>query len=212
VVTVARPIVRSFALRWAASAAEHVRAGGHAVVWRAPDRAFLVIRPPAHGDVLDLGRWAIYDLGLSRWRVAKDGPLAGLALVTVPRDSASIVRGWAERDSAHGGVRRSIALDCLACAACCVKNEVILEERDLRRWKKMGLMHLSRRPWARRDADGRIVLVLTKGGRCKHLARDNKCGIYEARPHACSDFPPGSECCLYAREEELGLVDGAEVG
>jgi Fe-S-cluster containining protein len=209
VTTVRRPIVRSFALRWAAAAAAHVRAGGHAVVWRAPERALLVITPPARGDAFDLGRWAIYDLGLWRWRVPKSGPLRGLAIVSVPRDSASIVRAWAERDSAHRGVRRTITLDCLACAACCVKNEVILEERDLRRWKKIGLSHLSRRPWGRRDADGRIVLVLTQDGRCKHLMRDNKCKIYEARPAACSEFPPGSECCLFAREEELGIVDGA---
>jgi Fe-S-cluster containining protein len=209
VTTVRRPIVRSFALRWAASAAKHVRAGGHAVVWRSPERAILVIRPPDRKDPLDLGKWAIYDLGLSRWRVAKSGPLDGLALVSVPRDSASIVRGWAERDSAHRGVRRTITLDCLACAACCVKNEVILEERDLRRWKKMSLLHLARRPWARRDADGRVILVLTQDKRCKHLARDNKCKIYEGRPAACSEFPPGSECCLFAREEELGVVDGA---
>jgi Fe-S-cluster containining protein len=178
-------------------------------VWRAPERALLVMRPPERNDALDLGRWAIYDLGLTRWRVAKEGPLAGLAVVSVPRDSASIVRSWAERDSAHPGVRRSMSLDCLSCAACCVKNEVILQEKDLRVWKKMGLGHLSRKPYARRDADGRIILVLTKDGRCKHLARDNKCQIYAGRPAACSEFPPGSECCLFAREEELGIVDGA---
>jgi hypothetical protein len=209
VTTVRRPIVRAFALRWATAAAEHVRAGGHAVVWRAPKRALLVMKPPARGDALDLGRWAIFDLGLTRWRVARTGPMAGLAIVSVPRDSAEIVRGWAERDSAHPGVRRTMTLDCLACAACCVKNEVILEARDLRRWKKLALSHLSRKPWARRDADGRIVLVLTKDKRCKHLARDNKCAIYEARPAACSEFPAGSECCLFAREEELGIIDGA---
>jgi uncharacterized protein len=88
-----------------------------------------------------------------------------------------------------------------------VRNEVILERRDLLRWKRRGLQHLARAPWARRRADGRVVLLLTKGGRCRHLARDNKCKVYEARPAACSEFPPGSECCLFAREEELGVVD-----
>jgi Fe-S-cluster containining protein len=206
-VTVARPIVRSFSLRWAAAAAEHVRAGGHAVVWRAPERALLVVRPPSPRDALDLGRWAIFDLGLTRWRVPKVGPLAGLGVVAVPQQAAQIVRSWAERDSVHPGARREMTLDCLACAACCVQNEVILERRDLLRWERMGLSRLGRRPWARRDRDGRVVLVLTKGGRCKHLAPDNACRIYAARPSACSEFPPGSECCLFAREEELGAVD-----
>jgi len=52
------------------------------------------------------------------------------------------------------------------------------------------------------------VLVLRKDKRCKHLADDNKCGIYPIRPDACSTFPVGSECCLSAREEEMEIVDG----
>jgi Fe-S-cluster containining protein len=54
-----------------------------------------------------------------------------------------------------------------------------------------------------------VVLVLAKNKDCKHLARDNKCGIYALRPDACSHFPVGSECCLSAREEEMGIIDGA---
>jgi len=206
-VIVDRPLVRSFSLTWIAAAAEHVHAGGHAVVWRSKKRAILVVRRPAPGDMLDLGRWAVLDLGLTRWRVPKGGPLAGLAVIAVPEDSADIVQSWIERDSAHPGVRRSLSLDCLTCAACCVRNEVVLERRDVQRLKRRGLEHLARDSWARRHTDGRIILRLTKGGRCRHLARDKKCRIYEARPAACSEFPPGSECCLFAREEELGVVD-----
>jgi Fe-S-cluster containining protein len=47
-------------------------------------------------------------------------------------------------------------------------------------------------------------------GDCRHLGKDNKCAIYPIRPDACSQFPMGSECCLFAREEELGILDGAE--
>jgi hypothetical protein len=100
-VLVQRPIVRSFSLHWIDAAAEHVRAGGHAVLWRSEQRAVLVVRRPAAGDMLDLGRWAVLDLGLVRWRVPKKGPLAGLAVIGVPSDCAEIVRSWAERDSAH---------------------------------------------------------------------------------------------------------------
>jgi hypothetical protein len=84
---------------------------------------------------------------------------------------------------------------------------VILEDEDLERFAKAGRSELARRPYARKE-DGRVVLTLRRDRDCKHLAADNKCGIYEIRPNACSTFPMGSECCLFAREEELGLVDG----
>ena len=42
----------------------------------------------------------------------------------------------------------------------------------------------------------------------RHLESDNRCGIYTIRPHACSEFPAGSECCLFAREDILKIHDG----
>lgn len=203
-----RPIARSFAARFVAEAAAHVRAGGHAIVWGSPDRARLYFRAPADGDDHDLGMWAVLDLGRSRWSVAKAGAMRGLAFIVVPKDALDIVRGWATRDSIHRGARRTIELDCLACGACCVKNRVELERVDVRRLEAGGRGDLLKRPWARRD-DGKIVLVLQRDGRCKHLGRDNKCAIYPLRPDACSMFPAASECCLYARDEELGVLDGA---
>jgi hypothetical protein len=202
-----RPVVRSFDARHAREAAAHVRAGGHAVVWASPKRATLVIPMPDDDDEMDLGLWSILDLGRSRYDAPATGPFRGMATLRVPGDCREIVRQRAERDSILPGPTRAMRLDCLACGACCVDNEVILEKKDIARFLAAGRADLTKRPYARR-ADGKTVLVLQKDKRCKQLGRDNKCAIYAIRPDACSTFPAGSECCLYSREEELGLVDG----
>jgi uncharacterized protein len=207
--TVVRPIVRSFAARFTKEAARHVKAGGHAVVWSESERATLVFTRPKRGDVHDLGLWSVLDLGKSRWGVAKDGPLKGLATLRIPDDSSDIVRRRAERDSIFPGPTRTLELDCLACGACCKDNEVVLMNKDVARFQRAGLSKLLKKPWSRTKG-GRVVLTLKKNGRCHHLGRDNKCGVYEHRPAACSEFPAGSECCLFSREEELGITDGAK--
>jgi len=218
VAAVHRPIVRSFDSKYTKEAAAHARAGGHAVVWtRKPDargkveaRAVLVFREPADGDIADLGRWSVYDLGKSRWKIAEDGALKGLATTLVPRDCHWIVKRRAERDAIHPGPTRKVAFDCLACGSCCQDNEVVLEKVDLQRFVDGGRRDLTKPPLAKRDAEGRLLLTLLANKRCRHLGATNLCGIYEIRPDACSEFPMGSECCLFAREDLLGLVDGAQ--
>jgi Fe-S-cluster containining protein len=111
------------------------------------------------------------------------------------------------RDSIHPGATRTMHLDCLECAACCRANKVILEDHDVERFKAGGRPELARPPYTRKDGD-RLVLRLLKSRLCRHLQGDNKCGIYALRPDSCSTFPAGSECCLFSREDELGLVDG----
>jgi uncharacterized protein len=200
---VVRPIVRSFAAAYLKEAAAHVRGGGHAVVWDSPRRARLVIPKPERGDLMDLGMWAIYDLDLLRCSTIGRGALAGFAFVHVPSDCLDIVKHRAERDSVFPGPTRALRLDCLACGACCRDNRVELEKEDIRRFERAGRADLLRRPWARRD-DGTVVLVLRRDKRCKHLSKGNLCAIYPIRPNACSSFPPGSEGCLFSREE-IGL-------
>jgi len=204
--TVVRPIVRSYKWPHLERAASWVKAGGHAVVWISPRKARLVFARPRKGDESDLGWWSALDLGRSEFSVARRGPFSGMAFIRVPHDCYGIVRERVARDSSHPGATREMQLDCLACAACCKDNNVEIEEPDLERFASAGRADLARPPYARRD-DGKIVLVLRKDKRCKHLADDNRCGIYAIRPDACSTFPAGSECCLSAREEELGIVD-----
>jgi Fe-S-cluster containining protein len=208
-VRVTRPVVRSFSVAWIARAARWVRAGGHAIVWESERRAKLVVPRIDDDDEMDLGLWAMMDLGLSKGHVESRGALAGLSWVRVPHDCLEIVRARVERDSVHAKATRSLHFDCLACAACCVENEVTLSGRDVTRLRRAGHEALTKRPWSRRGKDGRLVLVLFRDKSCKQLRRDNTCTIYEARPDACRTFPPGSECCLYSQEDVHGWRDGA---
>jgi uncharacterized protein len=205
---VSRPVVRSFSWPHFEHASAWVRAGGHSVVWVAPRKARLVFACPRPGDDFDLGWWAVLDLGRTEYSVAKRGPFLGMAFVRVPHDCYFIVRERVTRDSVHPGPLREIDLDCLTCAACCRENDVELDDADIARFRHAGREELASPPYARRK-DGRLMLVLRRDKRCKHLLDDNRCGIYAFRPDACRTFPVGSECCLSSREEVLDIVDGA---
>ena len=205
---VVRPVVRNFRWPHRARAAAWVRSGGHAVVWQTSRKARLVFLRPRVGDEHDLGWWSVLDLGRTEYAVARQGPFAGMGVLRVPHDCYSIVRDRVVRDSIHPGPKRTIDLDCLACGSCCRDNRVELDDADVARFDRAGRPELARRPFARRESDGRVFLVLRKDKNCRHLGGDNKCAIYALRPSACSTFPVGSECCLSAREEELGVVDG----
>lgn len=204
---VKRPVVRSFKPKFLTEAASWVSRGGHAIVWEEPKRALLVFREPKEGDEMDLGAWAVLDLGKQRWDVSKSGKLKGLAVSLVPRQHIDIVERWIERDSKWPGPQRTVDFDCLECGSCCRDNEVVLHAVDMKRFKEGGRPDLLRPPFSRR-VDGKLVLTLLKSKDCRHLASDNKCGIYPIRPDACSEFPVASECCLYAREEEMKIYDG----
>jgi Fe-S-cluster containining protein len=205
---VVRSVVRSFKAKYAKEAAAFVKLGGHAVYWESPERARLVVPAPARkDDWTDLGIWSIFDLGLDRWSIRKDGKFPGLATVRVPDDALHIVRRRAERDSIHPEATHTSKFDCLACGACCRKNEVVLDDDDMAKFREANRADLLKKPWSKRK-DGKVILTLKENGRCHHLRRDNKCKIYDIRPSACSVFPVASECCIAAREYELELFDG----
>jgi Fe-S-cluster containining protein len=205
---VSRPIVRSFKAKFARECAAWVRRGGHAIFWETDERALLVIPRIDDDDVMDLGLWSIMDLGLDDWDNHARGVFRGLSSAPVPRSLRHIVKKRVVRDSIHEGPFRTLRLDCLECAACCRDNEVILERDDVTRFAEGGRPELGKPPLAVRRGK-RVVLTLLRNKDCRHLGGDNKCGIYTLRPNACSEFPVGSECCLFAREEELGVLDGA---
>jgi hypothetical protein len=206
-VRVVRPVVRSFRAPYAREAAAHVRAGGHALVWASPTRVLLVFRPPVGDEEKDLGYWSLLDLGAHRWAKEKTGPLRGLAVARVARDSIDLVKARAERDSIHPRSTRVMKLDCETCAACCRDNEVVLEPEDFERFAAAERADLGKRPYTRKKGD-RVVLRLLRSRDCRHLEKDLRCGIYALRPDSCRVFPVGSESCLYSREVELGVVDG----
>ncbi len=204
---VTRPIVRQFKSKFVREIAEHVRGGGHAVVWESPSRARLVLPVPKPKDEHDLSMWSLLDLGKQRWKVIPRGALRGFATALVGRDCHEIVRHRAERDSIFEGPTRTLELDCLECGACCRDNEVVLLDVDVARFAEARRPELARPPYTKKK-DGKLILRLLRSKDCRHLGDDNKCGIYAIRPDACSTFPMASESCLYSREEELGLVDG----
>ncbi len=208
---IVRPVVRSFKARFSAEAAAWARKGGHSVYWETDKRAVLVFPPPDPDDPHDLGFWAVLDLAKQKYTVMDAGPFRGLATTLFPRSHHDIARRRAERDSMWPGPTRKMVLDCLECAACCKDNEVQLMDVDVERFADAGRKELARPPLARKR-DGKLILTLLPNGKCRHLKRDNKCAIYTCRPDACSEFPAGSECCLYARAEELGIHDGVPPG
>src|SRR4029077_13990388 len=104
--TIKRPVVRSFHRRFARECAAWVHSGGHGVLWSSPDKARLVVPRFRADDEMDLGRWAILDLGKSSYAVVRRGVLRGLVTTPVPRDALDVVRDRATRDSAHPGPRR----------------------------------------------------------------------------------------------------------
>lgn len=88
-----------------------------------------------------------------------------------------------------------------------MNNNVEIWPDDLRKLVEAGHAELTQPPWVRRR-NGKLVLAVLDG-RCPQLRKDGLCAIYDARPSACADFPMGSEGCLFARDEELGIFDGA---
>jgi Fe-S-cluster containining protein len=203
-----RAIVRSFSARERRQAAEHAHAGGHSVIWERTSGAHLVLPAPDEDNPADLALHSILDLGQKRYRISHRGVTKGLAIVRVGPDRYEIVRARIERDRHHVGATREVALDCLACGACCYSNEVVLGKDDVRRFERAGRPELASMPYARRK-NGKLVLRLAKDRGCLQLDLDNHCNIYGIRPEMCRTFPAGSECCLSARAEDLGIYDGA---
>jgi hypothetical protein len=208
--TLERPVWRRFRPRWLDRAASHVRAGGLAAI--VEEREIRVILPVnGKGKITELGLWALLAIEQRGHRRIHDGPAKGLVGARIHPDYEGAVLDWCERDSIHPEATRTIELDCTKCAACCREANVLLDEDDLARFRSAGRKDLTGRAYIRRHRDGRIVLRFADDKRCQMLRPDNLCGIYEIRPDNCRAFVMGSEACLAAREDTLGLRDGAPV-
>jgi hypothetical protein len=204
-----RPVWRRFRTLYLPRAAAHVRAGGHAAIVQDGGRIDVLLGVDARGKLSELGRWALLSIEIARWRRVKGGPAQGLATVRVARQYEWAVLDWCARDMAHEGPTRVLSLDCVDCAACCHDANVVLDDSDLGRWRDAGRADLAGRAYVRRARDGKTTLRFAATGRCQHLGDDRLCGIYTLRPDNCRAFVIGSEACLAAREETLGLRDGA---
>jgi Fe-S-cluster containining protein len=208
VTVVERPVWRRFVPRFEQEAAEHVRRGGLAAIEGDGGRVDVLMAVDDRGKLVELGLWALLAIEQRRWRRVREGAAAGLATTRIKEDFVDVVLDWCERDRVHPGATRSMALDCLACAACCRDMNVVLGSADIDRWAAAKRRDLFGRAYIRRKRDGRLTLKLHDTGRCLHLQRDSRCRIYELRPDNCRVFPVGSEACLAAREDTLGWRDG----
>jgi hypothetical protein len=206
---IVRPVWRSFSPRFLGRAAAHVRKGGHAVVEREQGGIEMLLGVDRAGKITELGLWSILAIEQQRWRRVKEGPAKGLAVAKVKPNYEGSVLDWCHRDSIHPGPTRTVRFDCLDCAACCHTANVVLDEDDFSRWRDAGRKDLLSSAYLKRK-DGRVTLRFAPSGRCQNLKRDNKCAIYAIRPDNCSAFVVGSEACLAAREDTLGLRDGLQ--
>jgi Fe-S-cluster containining protein len=167
----------------------------------------LLLGVDGDGKITELGFWTVLSIEQQRWRRVKDGPAAGLATARARPNFEGSVLDWCERDAAYEHPTRSIHLDCLECGACCHDANVLLDEADYDRWREAGRGDLKDKAYLRRK-NGKVFLRFLDSGRCRNLGADNKCGIYPIRPDNCSAFVVGSEACLAAREDTLGIRDG----
>ena len=206
---IVRPVFRRFQQpRFEKLAAAHVRRGGAAVLVPRVGRVALLLPVGATGRITELARWALYAVEHRNYRRLKDGFAKGLAFARVRTEYEGSVLDWCERDAVHPGATRTIHLDCLSCAACCHDSNVVLDDRDLDRFKKGGRPDLAGKAYVKRARDGKITLRFLGPGPCQHLV-DKACSIYPLRPDNCRVFLEGSEACLAAREDTLGIRDGA---
>lgn len=203
-----RPVWRRFRPMFMARAAAHVRRGGHAAIVHKNGRVDVLLTVAEDGKITELGLWSLLAIEQRRWRRVKAGAAKDLATARVnPKFTGSVV-DWCDRDSVHEGATRTLHLDCLECAACCHEANVVLDEADFERFREGGRGDLVHKDYIKRSRDGKITLRFLPNGKCQHLRRDRKCGIYPIRPDNCRVFVVGSEACLAAREDTLKLRDG----
>jgi hypothetical protein len=203
---IVRPVWRRFHPRYLARAAAHVRSGGHAAIVY-DDAIEVLLTVDGRGKITELGQWSLLAIEQQRWRRVTEGLAKGLATARVRPSYGGSVLDWCERDSVHPGATRTIRLDCLECAACCHVANVLLDEADFERFRDAGRRDLLGKAYLKRARDGKVTLRFADSGRCQHLGRDKKCRIYPIRPDNCRAFVVGSEACLAAREDTLGLRD-----
>jgi Fe-S-cluster containining protein len=88
---------------------------------------------------------------------------------------------------------------CLTCALCCSYIAVEIDAPSSVKSATEILWHLYHHQVSvYRDSDDEWVVQFET--RCRHLLPDNKCGIYETRPHICREY--SEESCEVNAEDE----------
>lgn len=99
---------------------------------------------------------------------------------------------------AHDAVFSEV--NCLDCANCCKTHAPIILQKDIERISKH--LHIKQNVFVSEylllDEDGDWVFYTVP---CPFLQSDNKCGIYDVRPKACSEYPHTNRKKLYQLED-----------
>jgi Fe-S-cluster containining protein len=102
-------------------------------------------------------------------------------------------------------VRRPVP--CLSCGLCCTYVAVAIDAPSTVKGATEILWHLYHENVSiYRDADDDWMVQFES--RCKHLAADNKCAIYEHRPPICREHSEET-CEVNAEDEGLTFYDAA---
>lgn len=100
------------------------------------------------------------------------------------------------------------AVPCLTCGLCCTYLAVEISAPDSVRAATEILWHLYHEGVSiYRDSDDEWMVQFET--RCKHLAADNKCAIYEQRPQICRDYAADT-CEVNADDEGRTFYDARD--
>jgi Fe-S-cluster containining protein len=99
-------------------------------------------------------------------------------------------------------------LNCLTCGLCCTYLAVEISAPDSVKAATEILWHLYHESVSvYRDSDDEWMVQFET--RCKHLATDNKCAIYEHRPQICRDYEADT-CEVNADDEGRTFYDARD--
>lgn len=81
----------------------------------------------------------------------------------------------------------SAKIDCLQCANCCKTTVTTFTMEDINKASKF--LKISKQSFIKKYLIDDLDEFTTITTPCPFLLADNKCGIYEVRPHSCRSFP-----------------------
>ena len=79
------------------------------------------------------------------------------------------------------------SINCLDCANCCKTTVTTFTHEDINKAAKF--LGVSKKEFIKKYLINDMEEYTTITTPCPFLLEDNKCKIYEARPHSCSSFP-----------------------
>jgi Fe-S-cluster containining protein len=99
-------------------------------------------------------------------------------------------------------------VDCLACGLCCTYISLEINgPTTVKRASEILWQLYHERVSVYRDSDDEWYVQFET--RCQHLQADNKCGIYEQRPHVCREYSEVS-CEINAEDAGQSFYNAAE--